>query len=739
MRCLFPLLTLLSVAFAAPLNVKVTDPSGQPVSQARVTLFKSQSKAVIKTTQTDALGRVSFADATPGEIIEVLAPAFKPVSVEVPPTGESLDIKLEIAASTETVTVTAAATELSQEHTGPDTTVISADELTARNPLNAANAIRFAPGTVIASTGRRGSLSSAFVRGGESRYNKVIVDGVAVNDPGGTFDFGVVPVQSLERIEVLRGPSGPLYGSDAMTSVIQLFSATGKTETPELTFGADGGTFATAHGYAGVAGAWKRLDYNIFGDQITSEGQGVNDDYQNASQGANFGVKLSEGWSFRLRARHANSRTSVQNAWVFNQQPLLTPDTDQYARQNNFLSSAELTWQTTAKWKQTFRGGEYNHHRRNVDNVADRGCDVVAFDFTDCFFDINTKINRATFDYQGELSPRSWLRTVYGYQYENENGNLLTDFDTLDFTTFLPVRERTQTTGLRQNHALYIQQFAAWKNLSFLGGVRYVHNDSFGDRGVPQASVSWLAVPAKGFLTGTRLRVAYGEGIKEPRFEETFGVTGTFPTFPNPDLKSERNRAYEAGLTQGFGSWATFTATYFRNDFRNQIFFNCDPVTFQCRYENLGKSLAHGAEVGLSLRPLKTWSIDANYVLTSSQILESPQLTGVQSAGHALLRRPKNAFYITSNFIRSRWGVNVSGQYIGRRADSDFFLLPTPITTADPYGRVDFGGWYQITRFATAYLNVENLFNKKYEEVLGYPALKANFRAGMRFRIGGER
>ena len=739
MRRLFPLLTLLSVAFAAPLTVKVTDPSGQPVSQARVTLVQSQSKHVVKTTQTDALGRVSFADATPGAIIEVLAPAFKPVSVAVPANSEALGIKLEIASPTEVVTVTAAATELSQEHTGPDTTVISADELTARNPLNAANAIRFAPGTVIASTGRRGSLSSAFVRGGESRYNKVIVDGVTVNDPGGTFDFGVVPVQSLERIEVLRGPSGPLYGSDAMTSVVQLFSATGKSETPELTFGADGGTFATAHGYAGVAGAWKRLDYNIFGDQITSEGQGVNDAYQNASQGANFGVKLGENWSFRLRARHANSRTEVQNGWVFNQQPLLTPDTDQYARQNNFLGSAELTWQTTAKWKQTFRGGEYNHHRRNVDNVADRGCDVVTFDFTDCFFDINAKVNRATFDYQGELSPRSWLRTIYGYQYENENGNLLTDFDTLDFNTFLPVRERTQTTGLRQNHAVYIQQFAAWKNLSFLGGVRYVHNDSFGNRGVPQVSISWLALPAKRFLAGTRLRFAYGEGIKEPRFEETFGVTGTFPTFPNPDLNSERNRAYEAGVTQGFGSWATFTATYFRNDFRDQIFFNCDPVTFQCRYQNLGKSLAHGAEIGLSLRPLKTWSIDANHVLTSSQILESPQLTGVQSAGNSLLRRPKNAFYITSNFIRSRWGVNVSGQYIGRRTDSDFFLLPTPITSADPYGRVDFGGWYQINRFATAYLNVENLFNKKYEEVLGYPALKANFRAGMRFRIGGER
>jgi vitamin B12 transporter len=739
-RLLSSFFLLASLAFSAErLQLKVVDPAGTPVHEARVTLLEPGSDKVLDLVYTDPRGIASLKVMSDRKVsIEVLAPGFASERLSLNQSPETAEVRLHVAVPTQAVTVTAADTELSLEHTAASTAVITADEIISRNPINAANAIQFVPGVVIATTGRRGSLSSALVRGGESRYNKVIIDGVTVNDPGGTFDFGVVPMQSVERIELLRGPGSTLYGSDAMTSVVQLFSTTGSSRVPEFTFGADGGTFGTAHGYAGLAGAWSKFDYNVFADQFATEGQGVNDAHQNASQGANLGFQLTDKWSFRLRARHANSRSDVQNAWVFNDVALLSPDTDQYARQNNFLASGELTWLPSARWKHTLRGGEYNHHRRNVDQESDRGCDVANFDFTDCFFDVNARINRATFDYQGEFSPRAYARTVYGYQYENENGNLLSDFLTLDFNTFTPYIEHTQTRGLRRNHALYVQQLLVWDRISFLAGVRYTHNESFGDRGVPQASLSWLALGDHGFLRGTRLRVGYGEGIKEPRFEESFGVTGTFPTFPNPDLKSEQNRALEAGLVQGLGPWATFSATYFNNLFRNQIFFFCDPMTFQCRYENLGKSLAHGAEVSLNLRPSSAFSLDLNYVYTSTQILQSPQAVGVFRAGEPLLRRPKNSGSVTANYFRNRWGMNASALYIGDRADSDFFVLTTPITVADAYSRVDLGGWFRVNRYAVAYVNLENLFNRRYEEVLGYPALKANFRAGMRFRVGGE-
>src|SRR5207248_2885626 len=119
-----------------------------------------------------------------------------------------------------------------------------------------------------------------------------IVDNVTINEPGGTFDFGVVPMFEIDRVEVLRGAASTLYGSDAMTSVVQFWTRAGHTRSPELTLGAEGGTFATARGYAALAGASGTFDYNIFGEQLNTAGQGPNDDFSNSAQGANFGFTL---------------------------------------------------------------------------------------------------------------------------------------------------------------------------------------------------------------------------------------------------------------------------------------------------------------------------------------------------------------------------------------------------------------------------------------------------------------
>src|SRR5260370_12336388 len=159
-------------------------------------------------------------------------------------------------------------------------------------PVTANDALRFLPGAVVSTAGQRGGQASLFVRGGESRYNKVIIDGVPVSEPGGFFDFGAVPMANVDRLEFLRGAESTLYGSDAMSSVVQLWSATGRTRTPEFRFGADGGNFSTAHGFASLAGARGRFDYDLFADQFNTQGHGPNDDYSTSSQGGNVRVEL---------------------------------------------------------------------------------------------------------------------------------------------------------------------------------------------------------------------------------------------------------------------------------------------------------------------------------------------------------------------------------------------------------------------------------------------------------------
>jgi outer membrane receptor protein involved in Fe transport len=100
------------------------------------------------------------------------------------------------------------------------------------------------------------------------------------------------------------------------------------------------------------------------------------------------------------------------------------------------------------------------------------------------------------------------------------------------------------------------------------------------------------------------------------------------------------------------------------------------------------------------------------------------------------LRRPKHSGNFLLTYLGSRWGANLGGSLVGRRPDSDF--LGFNVDHAAGYARVDLGGWYAINSRITAYANVENALNDHYNEVVGYPALTANFRAGVRFRIGGE-
>jgi vitamin B12 transporter len=719
----FFLSVFVSAAFAADVHIKVVDPRSAAVAGAQVSLYR-QGESVplqVRSTSGDGEAVFHFGNQT-GLRAQVLAPGFAAAWTEVKKDASSLLVTLQVAPASETVVVSATRTPVPEQETGSSVSLLSGEQIDAMQPASFADALRFLPGAVVNVAGQRGGLGSLFVEGGDSRYNKVLVDGVPVNDPGGTFDFSTVPLAETDRVEFLRGAQSTLWGSDAMTSVVQVFSRNGTTATPELRVGADGGTFGTAHGYAALSGARSQFDYEAFADQFNTHGQGPNADYTNALQGGNLGVQLSERVLFRLRARHSNSRTGVPGEWDFNGQRLLAPDIDQRARANNFLGSAELLISGAARWQHRLTGYEYNTRRLNEDTVPDRGCDPSQFIFIDCPFLATAHINRAGFMYQGDYTPRSWAQTTMGYEFEDEHGQIF------------PAQV---SSAVRLNHAAYLQQRITWRRLSAIAGVRYVHNETFGDKAAPRVSLTLLALKGGDVLCGTRLRFSYATGIKEARFEEAYASGSGI--IPNSNLKAEENRAFEAGFEQGFinGKYQ-LSGMYFNNLFRNQIDFAIvNPQTFTGQYQNIDKSMAHGAEMRLTGRLTSRLSLSSGYLYTSSQILEQPfAFDALHQPGQPLLRRPKHSGTLLLSYLGSRWGANLGGSFVGRRADSDF--LGFGINHAAGYARVDLGGWYAINSRVTAYANIENALNDHYNEVVGYPALTANIRAGVRFRIGGE-
>lgn len=722
------LLVFLSAAFAADLRVKVVDPHSAAVAGAQVFVYRTGESAPLQVRTTSGDGEVLLrVDNGAAVRVQVLAPGFAASWSEVEKSFAAVTVQLRVAAASETVVVTATRTPAPEQETASSVSLLSGDQIETMQPVSFGDALRFLSGAVVNVAGQRGGLGSLFVRGGDSRYNKVLVDGVPVDEPGGTFDVGTVPLAQADRVEFQPGTQSTLYGSDAMTSVLQIFTRNGATEVPELRFGADGGNFGTAHGYVSLAGARSRFDYNAFADQFQTNGQGPNANYFNALQGGNVGVQISPTVLFRLRARHSNRRTGVPGEWDFNGQRLLGPDLDQRARSNNFLASGELLISTPSHWQHRLTGYEYNTRRRNEDDAVDPGrdCDTL---FTDCSFLSTAHINRAGFMYQGDYTPRTWAQTTLGYEFEDENGRFL-------FTSPPTIR------GLRLNHAAYLQQRVTWKRWLAIAGVRYVHNETFGDKAVPRIALSLLALKGGNLLSGTRLRFSYATGIKEPKFEESFA--GPPFSIPNNNLKAEENRAFEAGLEQNLlAGRFSLSAIYYNNRFRDQIDYKCCDDQFRGQYININSSMAQGAEAQFTGRLTSRLSLNSAYTYTSTKILDAPLCTPdnfcdpLLATGKPLLRRPKHFGSLLLTYLGSRWGANLGGSFVGSRPDSDFFGFQ--INHAAGYARVDVGGWYAINSRITAYANVENALNDHYNEVVGYPALSANFRAGFRFRIGGE-
>jgi len=718
----------LSPGASAEIKIKVVDPQDAVVAGAQVQLLRVGKAAPAAVLSTSAEGVVIFREtASSSDRVQVRAPGFAAETVELSAKSDVLTVKLRVAAAAENVVVTATRTPVPSQAAGADVSTLSSGQLELMQPLAADDALRFLPGAVVNAAGQRGGISSLFVRGGESTYNKVIVDGVAIDNPGETFDFGTLPLAQADRLEFVRGAQSTLYGSDAMTSVVQVWTRTGNTAVPELRFGADGGNFGTATGYASLAGAYRRFDYNFFGNQFNTSGQGANDSYSNSLEGANVGMRFNDQVALRVRFRHSNSYTGIPGEWKFNGDPLLQPNPSEWSHQNNLLGSVEFSVSEPSGWQHRFTGFDY------LSRYTDINLSSNPLNYDDFPGHTYNDINRTGFEYQGDYSESTWAHSTFGYRIENENGFVGS--------------YGAQTPGQRLEQDLYLQQQLTLGRLSVIAGGRFLHNSTFGNTGVPRVALTLLAMRGGNIFSGTRLRFSYATGFMEPALYQTFANLPYYTA--NPALLPERTRAFEAGFLQNFfsGRWA-LNSTYFNNLFHDQIEYGTNQAGLG-QFFNVQQSLAHGAELEIQGRIWKKLSLNTAYTYLSTQYLQAPLCTpanfcdAVFDTGNPLLRRPKHSATTLLNYLGTRWGANLGGSFVGRRPDSDFAdecfcNLTAVITHAAGYARVDLGGWYAINSRITSYVNVGNALNDHYNEVVGYPALTANFRAGFRFRIGGE-
>jgi vitamin B12 transporter len=791
-QCWIFLATLLAASAGAQvsgnLRGKVVDPLGNPVPNATIVLLQDDREIV--RAKSDAEGA-----------FELTAPGGGRYTARVEATGfatenapqvllaggktRELDVTLRIGSLPQQVVVSATGTATPETQVGASVTLIDAIEIESLDKLDVLEDLRFVPGAQIEQNSQRGGTASLFIRGGESNFNKVLVDGVPVNQIGGGFDFAQLSNSGVGSVEVLRGANSVLYGSDALGGVVNVTSAHGTTAIPELKYSVDGGNFGALNQDVSLGGAFHKFDYFSEFSRFDTQGSYPNNFFHNATVSANLGWDIAPTTGIRATVRHTATDVGTPNGIDF-----YGISDDSTSRNENTYVGVTAQQQTTDRWHNSIQFA-FAQFASVFDNPSPTGEPFDPFGFGPSYLGNVVTIRgangfsttgQAILDFGGvypESFPdyearrslyaqsdyrffRDWTG-IFGFRYEHEDGEQLT---------------RNNYSGFLEGHG------SIGHRLFITAGVGLENNAVFGFAASPRVSLAYYLRNPSGsdFLGATKLKFNFGKGIKEPSTGQQASALFNILTpeqiaqFGVSPVGPERSKTYDAGVEQRL--WhgrATVGLTYFYNRFYDLIAFldpaslvsiGVDPGAAQATalgggaYVNATSERALGAELeskidlghGLLFQGSYTY-LDAVVTKAFGFASINPLFPDIPIGAFSPLQgaRPFRRAPHSGSFIvmynKRRWNAAFSGYLVSRRDDSTFLsdgffgnsmLLPNR-NLAPGYQKLDLSVGYALTHYAKIYTSMENLLSQRYQPVFGFPAAPFTIRTGVTFTLGGNR
>jgi vitamin B12 transporter len=589
---------------------------------------------------------------------------------------------------------------------------LSGEDLERRQIRLVSDALREMPGVAVNRTGPIGGLTQLRIRGAEGNQTLVLIDGIEVNDPAtaGEFDFANLMSLEVERVDVLRGPQSALYGSDALGGVVNIVTRKGEPGPTRFRASVEGGSFRVLTGQASVSGGTETYDYLIAGQGFRTSGVSTakrfadpavasshdRDGYENATGLAKFSVRPSEMLEITGVARYVE----------------FDADRDGFGAAPGFPFAAAIDNRDREKGEQFF--GRTQAKATLLDGAWDH---IVGLSYTNS--------DRRQYD-GGGLKTSSSLGETRKADYQSNlrfsTGGRLPASHALTFgadnqrdwtvsdSTFLPakIRKSIENTGLVAQH-----QIGLFDRFFVTGSVRHDFNDRFKDETTYRLAGAYTFEG-----TATKLRASFGTGVKNPTVQELYGFSGDFQG--NDALTPEKGRGWDMGFDQPFlDGRVAIDATYFQQRVSDLISSEStqDPETgeFFSRPTNLpGTSKIDGVELGLTVRPLTELSVRAAYAFTD----------GEDADGETLARRPRHVASLNFNyaFLEGRGNANLGVVYNSRQKDLAFDAktFVSSKVTLKAYTLVNVAASYKVAENAEVYGRIENLFDRKYEEVFTY-------------------
>ncbi|MEO7170986.1 MAG: TonB-dependent receptor [Sphingomonas sp.] len=579
---------------------------------------------------------------------------------------------------------------------GASVTIIDDAALQERQTRIVSDVLRDVPGIAVNRTGAIGGLTQIRVRGTEGNHVLVLIDGIKASDPYyGEYDFGTLIADEDAKIEVLRGQQSSLYGSDAIGGVIQYITLTG-AEAPGIKVRAEGGSFGTASGGARVAGVTGDLDYAVSSSLYRTDGtptaRNGTRDIGSTSIGASAKLTWSPSSIFKLTGvgRYSYTDALSNNSESNPASPLFgyTVDSPGVRLTNTAfygLVRAELSL-ADGRWTNALSG--------QFADTTRKGYTRAGFDYGD-----KGRRYKGSFESTFRFGTDTFQSRITGaVDVERE------EFENTTPSAFVFQGKRhTDNVGLVGEYDLLVDN-----RLSLGASIRRDLNTRFAD------VTTWRAQGSYRFDTGTRIRGAYGTGVKNPGYYELYGYSdGKY--IGNPNLKPEKSKGWEAGIEQDFaGNHATIGATYFDSKLEDEIYTTYPaPLYIATPGNRTTLSRQHGVEVFASATPIPQLRFDLAYTYLHAR-----------ENGAVEVRRPNHIASLNTTVFSAdkRFSGTLTVRYNGRQTDVAYTnpsYIPVTVSLQE-YVLVNLNAEYKVTDKISVYGRVENLFDEDYEEVFSF-------------------
>ena len=620
----------------------------------------------------------------------------------LPAFAESLS-QSSISKAPETI-VTAERYPYPKSEVSSSITILDAKDIADSQKENVADVLKGVPGVDVVQSGGPGGNVAVFIRGANSEHTLVYIDGIEANDPISptrTFDFANLSTDNIEQIEVVRGPQSVLYGSDAIGGVILITTKKG-SGVPHGSVSVEGGSYGSTREKVSVSGGDEITNYSLsvsqrdtdgFSSAAQSNGNNEKDGYSSTNVSAQGGVTPNKYIDGNVVLRYSNARSELDNfGGAFGDDP------NRVIYDNQLLARTEvgthlLEGRLDQKYGITLTDQWYDDNN-GVD--AQHPTDSTLSNY-------NGKLYK--FDVQNNLKITDAVSSLFGFENKTEQGSS----SYVSESSFGPFSDILADRSVTSN-GYYLQ--GRWNlddTLVSSAGMRVDDHSKFGTK------TTWKAGPTL-LLGDTKISGNVGSGYKAPSIFQLYSSYG------NQDLKPEESLGWDAGVEQDF--WhknVTVGVTYFQNDFDNLITFN--PNSFVS--ENIAKAKSHGIEGYGSAKLSKQFRIDGSYTFTDTE----DKTTGLE-----LLRRARNKAKVGVSYSPVEKGeVGVEVLLNGKRVDNDFSTAPATRADLGGYALINLVAKYGIVKDIELFGRVENMFDKSYQDVLGYGTAGATVFGGVKY------